>query len=250
VSRALEGGAPPRMAASLFVVADELGFVGAFSSEAKAKALAFDRFPTADLMFLEFQAAAGPAETVWVVYLTNNAIVHVSNSEAHARAVHQVFVRFGYAYDDDLCCWQHPIDQVQALAAERLETRGRRRAAQSAETKAAQPAGGPEGEAGSATLASPAGLLELPPRAPSGATDSPGAARPAALGMGLLSATEAGGSEGAPAALTSPAELPPPVPSGATDSPGAEHLPGALGMGILSAAGGRESEGAPVSPPE
>jgi 23S rRNA pseudouridine2605 synthase/collagen type XVIII alpha len=244
---------------ALLVVADEVGFVGAFSSPAKAKELVFDRFPAATLLTYEFRAEPGPATHVWVVYYTNNAIACATSSEERALGVHRALAAFGLAYEDDIGHWKHPIDQVQVLAAQRLATRGTGAhgevsAPEIAEPEGAAPCaelkgGGPQAESAAPRIEPESAGPASEPAGPEPRTEPEGAG-PRAEPEGAGPQTEPGGA-GPRAELKGAGRRAEPEGSGSrAELEGAE----ALNLGLLSVdlrlGGAQACERPPVSPLE
>jgi hypothetical protein len=110
----------------MFVVSDGVGFVGAFSSEARARAV-LEQFAPIPFVVQTFPVAPGsPRDSVWVVlYRDIDAVAFVSNDRDAADRVHREYGRVGLTYDDPIDFWEQPFDAVSPPAAERLSIQKR-----------------------------------------------------------------------------------------------------------------------------
>ena len=103
----------------LFAISDSSGFVGAFSSEKKAR----DVLRT--YISIPLIVTTYPRETkltsVWALpYRGNNAVAYVSDSKSKIREIQIDLLRVGLTFPDDVDFWEHEIDKVSEAAAKRF----------------------------------------------------------------------------------------------------------------------------------
>jgi len=111
---------PAERPAHYYVVSDSSGFVGAFYSEAAARAET-DKYHLVPFITQRFGVAPGPTATVWVVlYRDIDAVAFVTNSRAEAVKVQEMFASVGLAYTDPIDCWEQPANAVTEGTAARL----------------------------------------------------------------------------------------------------------------------------------
>jgi hypothetical protein len=109
----------------LFVVSDNMGFVGAFDASDAANALVQEHHQT-PFIVQKFRTAPGPVESVWVVPLRElDHVAFVSNSKEEATRVLQIYQKVGLAHEDEIDYWEQPINTVVPHAKERLTSRTR-----------------------------------------------------------------------------------------------------------------------------
>jgi hypothetical protein len=111
--------------ATLYVLSDGHGFVGAFLSASGAESVVREN-PLIPFIVQKFPTQPGPVSTVWVVlYRDIDAVAFVSNSRDEAVRVQDVYGKVGLTYPDSIDHWEHPVGIVAAPAAERMKTLGR-----------------------------------------------------------------------------------------------------------------------------
>lgn len=117
---------PPAEAASLCVVSDNYGFVGAYHSLTAAREFVLKKYASIPFLVQRFPRAPGGCDKVWVVlYRDIDAVAFVSNDQAEASRVKELLLKVGLAYPDTIECWEQPLGQVLPQTAERLASRHR-----------------------------------------------------------------------------------------------------------------------------
>lgn len=111
---------------NLYVVSDNFGFVGAFSSAAFAEELVLRKYPSIPFITQRFPTIPGPCDSVWVVlYRDIDAVAFVSNSRSEAERVQGVYQRVGLSYPDSIDHWEQALNVVSKPAEDRLIPRHR-----------------------------------------------------------------------------------------------------------------------------
>lgn len=119
-----DGG--PNCPVTVVVVADSSGFVGAFSSNEKAKAFA-EPYANKGVPFIMYryhlEKTPGLKNKVFVVpYRGSDAVAFVSNCAEKCRKIHAALNAVGLSYEDDISYWEHPVDVPCAPAVKRLDS--------------------------------------------------------------------------------------------------------------------------------